>query len=645
MRNVCGITLLLLFLSVPTFVKGQPGTYILNGSATQNSCNCYTLTPAVNTQSGSVWNATKINLNNPFDFIFNVYLGCQDGNGADGIVFILQPISTSVGASGGGMGFQGITPSIGVLLDTWQNTDMGDPTYDHFSIQANGVLNHGGDLAGPVQALASNPNIEDCQWHTLRISWDPVAKILRSTFDNITTIQASVDLIATYFNNDPMVYWGFSAGTGGSNNLQQFCTALNPSFTTNSTNGNVCLGTPVTFTNTSQSFAPVNSFYWDFGDNTSSTAANPPPHNYAAPGIYNIKLAITGLDGCFSDTLRRTITVGDFPIAAFDIYDTCAGTAPRLTEQSTVTIGAVNQWNWVLDGAPYSTSQFPSITGLTAGPHQLELTVTSSIGCASVLPDIEQFIIHPRPVVQGNVDDGCVNEVIAFTGQQIDNATTITQWNWQFGDNQTSSLQNPQHTYSNPGNYNVQLEAISNLGCTSGIVAVPLFINQAVAFAGNDTMVIKNEPFQLNATGGVQYNWSPSTGLSDANIANPVATLQDDQQYTLTVTTAEGCEDTDEILIEVFKGSAVYVPTGFTPNNDGLNDRLKPYYIGIQKLEYFTVFNRWGEVVFTTKNLAAGWDGKVKGAPQATGSFVWVVKATDYVGKTYDLKGTVTIIR
>jgi gliding motility-associated-like protein len=646
MRNVCGILLLLFSLVIPNLVNGQPGTYILNGSATQNTCNCYTLTPAVNTQSGSVWNATKINLNNPFDFIFNVYLGCQDANGADGIVFILQPISTSVGASGGGMGFQGITPSIGVLLDTWQNTDMNDPPYDHFSIQANGVLNHGTDLAGPVQALASTPNIEDCQWHTLRITWDPVAKILRSTFDNVTTIQANADLIATYFNNDPMVYWGFSAGTGGSNNLQQFCTALNPSFTTNSSTGNVCFGTPVTFTNTSQSFAPIANFYWDFGDNTNTTSPNPPPHNYAAPGIYQVKLAITGLDGCFSDTLRKTITVGDYPLAAFSVFDTCQGLLPRVIDQSTVIIGSVSQWSWMLDGAPYSVSQIPSLLNLASGPHQLELTVTSSIGCAAQAPANHSFTIHPKPVIAGSVDDGCVNDLISFTGQQIDNATTITQWKWDFDDNnQTSGLQNPTHTYINQGNYDVTLEAISNIGCSSGVTTIPLFINKAVAFAGNDTMIIKNVPAQLNATGGPGYAWTPATGLSDAGIGNPLVTLQDDQTYLLTVTTPEGCIDTDEILVEVFKGSAVYVPTAFTPNNDGLNDRLKPYYIGIQKLYYFTVFNRWGEMVFTTKNLAAGWDGTIKGMPQATGSFVWVVKATDFVGKVYDLKGTVTIIR
>src|SRR5438874_13586832 len=78
--------------------------YIVNGNASQYSCNCYLLTQPATYQAGSVWNINKINLNNPFDFTFNVYIGCLDGNGADGIVFILQPISTSIGTTGEGMG-------------------------------------------------------------------------------------------------------------------------------------------------------------------------------------------------------------------------------------------------------------------------------------------------------------------------------------------------------------------------------------------------------------------------------------------------------------------------------------------------------------------------------------------------------------
>jgi gliding motility-associated-like protein len=644
MKFIRGIIVLLpaLFLSCQVF--SQAGTYILNGSAVQNSCNCYTLTPAVNTQSGSVWNATKINLNNSFDFVFNVFLGCTDANGADGMVFMLQPISTSVGTTGEGMGFEGITPSIGITLDTWQNVNRNDPAFDHISIQANGVVTHGSDLAGPVQASPTNPNIEDCQWHTLRIVWNPVTRSLSTYFDGFFMLESIVDLVATIFNNDPMVYWGFSAGTGGSNNLQQFCTALNPNFNATTTASVSCFGNPVTFTNTSQTFAPITSFFWDFGDNTTSTLANPPPHNYAAPGSYEVKMAITGLDGCLSDTLRKTIIVGDYPVADFAIYDTCAGVAPRLNELSQVTIGTINQWSWELDGIPVSISQLPQLSGLSGGLHQLQLVATSNYGCAST-PVVHSFTLSPKPAITAQALDGCIDEPVSFTSQQTDNATTITQWNWQFGDNQTSTQQNPQHMYTSSDTYNVQVSAVSITGCVSDMITIPLFINQASAYAGNDTIIIKDIPFQLHGTGGGQYNWSPSLGLDNAAIAGPTAILQDDITYTVTVTTAEGCEDDDDIKITVFKGSAIYVPKGFTPNNDGLNDRLKPYYIGIKTLDYFTMYNRWGQTVFTTKDLSAGWNGIFKGEPQSTGTYVWVLKATDYVGKVYQMKGTSTIIR
>ena len=76
--------------------------------------------------------------------------------------------------------------------------------------------------------------------------------------------------------------------------------------------------------------------------------------------------------------------------------------------------------------------------------------------------------------------------------------------------------------------------------------------------------------------------------------------------YTLTVTTAEGCTDTDDIAITVFKESRVYVPSGFSPNGDGRNDRIMPYLVGIRSLDYFQVYNRWGQLVFQTKAAGQG---------------------------------------
>ena len=90
------------------------GQFQINGNASQTTCNCYELTPNAGGQVGSVWNTNLIDLNQPFDFNFQVFLGCNNG-GADGLVFGLQPNSTAVGTSGGGMGFQNVAPSLGVL--------------------------------------------------------------------------------------------------------------------------------------------------------------------------------------------------------------------------------------------------------------------------------------------------------------------------------------------------------------------------------------------------------------------------------------------------------------------------------------------------------------------------------------------------
>lgn len=645
-----------IILFIPAFLTGgllysQPNTYILNGSATQNTCNCYTLTPAANTQSGSVWNATKINLNNPFDFVFNVYLGCLDVNGADGIVFMLQPISTSVGTTGEGMGFEGISPSIGISLDTWQNTTRNDPEYDHISIQSNGNVTHGTDLAGPVQASPMSPNIEDCQWHTFRITWDPVTQVLGTYFDGNFRLQANVNLIANIFNNDPMVYWGFSAGTGGANNLQQFCTALNPVFTTNLTGNATCFGNPVTFTNASQSFAPIASYYWNFGDGSTSTVANPPAHLYSSPGIYEAKLAITGLDGCNSDTARKTIVIGDYPVADFEVVDTCEGTSPRIIDRSTANVGVISQWNWVLDGTPVSGSQQPLLTNLLPGQHQLQLDVRTNHGCTSQTVT-KTFFMKPVPRITATGTVGCLDKPVAFSAQQEDNATTIVQWQWNLGNGQQSTLQNPQQLYALGGDYNAMVYAIADNGCHSNSVAVPIIIQTVFANAGNDTVVIKDMPFPLQTSFGalgttdlLDFNWSPAAGLNITDGPFPTATLQNDQTYYFTVTTPAGCVARDTITLTVFKGSAIYVPTGFTPNNDGLNEYLKPYYAGIRLLDFFTVFNRWGEQVFTTNNQGAGWDGVFKGTRQPTGTYVWMLRATDYAGRIYQLKGTSTIIR
>jgi gliding motility-associated-like protein len=166
------------------------------------------------------------------------------------------------------------------------------------------------------------------------------------------------------------------------------------------------------------------------------------------------------------------------------------------------------------------------------------------------------------------------------------------------------------------------------------------------AFAGNDTAVVVGQPLQLNASGGTGYRWTPTTNLTNPNIRNPVANLTEDFQYSVRVNTPEGCFAFDTIKIRVFKTAPdIFVPTAFTPNNDKVNDQLIPIPVGISTFDYFRVYNRYGELVFSTTETGKGWDGKINGKEQGTASFAWYVRGTDYTGKVIFKKGTSTLIR
>ena len=133
------------------------------------------------------------------------------------------------------------------------------------------------------------------------------------------------------------------------------------------------------------------------------------------------------------------------------------------------------------------------------------------------------------------------------------------------------------------------------------------------------------------------------------NIKNPVGNYDgsfDSIRYKVVVRDLAGCADSAYIKVRIFRTNPqIFVPTAFTPNGDGLNDFFRPLAVGISKFDYFRVFNRWGELVFQTQINELGWDGKIKGKEQGSGTFVWVVKGTDYTGKQVFAKGTVTLIR
>ncbi|MBN8687740.1 MAG: gliding motility-associated C-terminal domain-containing protein [Chitinophagales bacterium] len=169
----------------------------------------------------------------------------------------------------------------------------------------------------------------------------------------------------------------------------------------------------------------------------------------------------------------------------------------------------------------------------------------------------------------------------------------------------------------------------------------------AITVSKSNDIDCVNGSSQLQVAGGnYQYQWTPSTGLSSAIIANPLATPADTTIYTVTATDSKGCVNTEAITVNVsYTGKMLYLmPTAFTPNGDGKNDCYGIKYWGpVQELD-FSIYNRWGERVFHTNNPNACWNGLYKGARQDAGVFVYVVKAKTLCGDAFK-KGTFALIR
>ena len=157
---------------------------------------------------------------------------------------------------------------------------------------------------------------------------------------------------------------------------------------------------------------------------------------------------------------------------------------------------------------------------------------------------------------------------------------------------------------------------------------------------------VVNYPHQLKARAfGIDVEWSPPTFLSSSSTLIPVFNGTTDKLYTITIETAGGCVTVDTQLVKVFKEVKFYVPSGFTPNLDGLNDYLKPIPVGIKDFKYFRVYNRWGQLIFDLKDDPKGWDGIFKGKPQSTQVVVWMAEGIGINDVIYRQKGTCALIR
>ncbi len=396
---------------------------------------------------------------------------------------------------------------------------------------------------------------------------------------------------------------------------------------------------------------------WNFGDPLSG-AGNPnvsnsinPSHIYHSLDSFYVSLNVTSQRGCVNDTIIKIyphVSIFPQPVADFIIDSTkqiCAGSPVYFVNQSDSGGQHMGQYQWAFSSGGMSSLANPNHIFNSHGNYDVSLWIENSKGCRSTIIS-KPIVVHSIPKSDFVYDSTCYGKPVQFFDRSTNQLGLISKWRWNLGNGSLSGIQNPVTTYLSYQPFTVTLQSETANRCLSAAISKTFTIKRVAVFAGRDTSIARSQPLQLQATGASSYIWTPSIGLSDPTIDNPIATLlnNNSQTYYLKGTTTQGCIGFDTISIRVFDKADIFVPTGFTPNKDGRNDIFKAIPVGIKEFKHFSVYSRSGQLIFKTNNSNIGWDGRFAGELQY-GMHVWFVEGVDYNGNHIRKKGTVMLFR
>ncbi|SIT07692.1 gliding motility-associated C-terminal domain-containing protein [Filimonas lacunae] len=339
------------------------------------------------------------------------------------------------------------------------------------------------------------------------------------------------------------------------------------------------------------------------------------------------------------------LTVTPLPVSTLSASQglILCGTGKQLPLQASGTY----TFEWYYNNATVAGNTTGALTANAPGTYAAKATDT--YGCSAMAGNnlaVTQ-LLAPQPAF--SFDSYCKDVPVSFTNSSaVDNSATV-HYNWESGNGQTSTVAAPEFTYAAAGTYNVVLK-VSLLECPvlDSTVTHAITVEAPVPAVRLNTAFASNgQPLAITCRNytTAAYSWTPATGLSAATVYNPTVTLNNSQTYEIAMTFPSGCVTTDTLLVQVLISNDILVPNVFTPNGDGQNDKLLPNLRGVEKLNYFRVFNRWGKKVFETSDAANGWDGYVNGELQPLATYVWVAEGVDRDGRVIHRQGSVTLLR
>lgn len=378
----------------------------------------------------------------------------------------------------------------------------------------------------------------------------------------------------------------------------------------------------------------TGTFSWTPNYNINNVNIDTPLVNPQVPTTYYVTL--TYAPGCTNTDSVRVNVLQTVSLSVSPDTLICKGDSAHLRA---ISDGLTFLWT-PSTGLGDSASAFPSAAPAVTTTY----TVTAAVGtCVSNSASLTvQVAPYPTATVSGDT-------AICYGDSALLRVTGGNSITFLWSPDKALNDDNTPDVYADPLSTSTYIVAAYG----NGLCPKPVYdtltvtvIPPVVPSVTDDTAVVTGQPLQLEASGAQFYQWSPAEGLNNASIADPIAILSDSITYIVKVSTVQGCYALDTVHVQVFKtGPDIFVPSAFTPNNDGHNDLFKAIPVGIARFEYFRIYSRWGQEVFFTTDSNEGWDGYFNGKLSPVGAYVWMAKGIDYLGNTITRKGTVTLIR
>jgi gliding motility-associated-like protein len=410
--------------------------------------------------------------------------------------------------------------------------------------------------------------------------------------------------------------------------------------------GSICIGQSATISAAASGGSGNYVFNWNNG-----TFYGP---SYTVYPTTTTTYTVTVTDGNNCTTGQQTVTVSVQPplnaIVAPGL-SVCQGNTAYLTVSATGGNGL------------YSYTWYPGgMTGNVVGvvpTANTSYTVQVTDGCGTpadtaVIP----VTVNPNPVVNfaANLTTGCAPLCIEFDDNTQVTGDSIVGWLWDFGDNTSTSQQNPTHCFQGSGIFDVSLTAITSNGCamtytfSDFINVLPTPTADFVFTPTTTTMFDPGIHFTEMSTGETTYWWNfgDPSDTTTSTMANPYHAYSDSGTYciNLRVTNDFQCFDDTTHCLRINPEFAFFIPNAFTPNSNGLNDMFSGQGINIKEFEMM-IFDRWGNLIFTTDKLEEQWDGRANGGQEIAQQdvYVYVVNILDMFGLAHKFIGHVTLIK